>query len=88
MDSTSFGRRLMGVGATCLMVAMLIPLHGTEPQELGNLASKEKEMPGSPGTKNPQDGYEAAVRKCQSQAGQAKQECIENAKTKYGEMLK
>jgi hypothetical protein len=88
MDSTSFGRRLMGGGVTCLMVAMMIPVHGAEPQELdGNLANK-KEMPGSPGTKNPQDGYDAAVRKCQSQAGQAKQECIENAKTKYGEMLK
>lgn len=39
-------------------------------------------------TKEKDAAYEQAVQKCNAQNGAAKQQCIEAAKEKYGEMLK
>ena len=84
MNCTSIALRHVSLGAILLAMTILIPAHGAENTD----TERKRETPVSPESKKRQDAYDAAVRHCQSQSGTAKQECVENAKMKYGEMLK
>ena len=84
MNCTSIALRHIGLGAIVLAMTILIPAHGAENTD----TERKRETPVSPESKKRQDAYDAAVRQCQSKSGTAKQECVENAKMKYGEMLK
>jgi hypothetical protein len=69
-----------------LAMTILMPVFAAE--EAHPQPDRKRESPVSPESKKKADGYDAAVRQCQSQSGTAKQECVEGAKMKYGEMLK
>lgn len=89
MTQPSTAQRFALPGGFLLAIAIVLTAHGVEPRELDSTGVQRKsDTPVSPETRKRQNGYDAALRQCQSQSGPAKQECVENAKLKYGEMLK
>lgn len=89
MTRPSLARRCTDIGGIFLAIFVVFPSHGAASRELDRAEVERKsDTPVSPETKKRQNGYDAAVRQCQSQSGPAKQECVETAKLKYGEMLK